>query len=228
MDCLEFRRRAGADPQHLAADAAAHAGTCSLCAEYLRQTLALDARILAALRVPVPAAGAASGPGIGNARPAAVRSRWLAFAASIVGGVLVGSLLWVSSPRPSLASELVAHMGHEPGVMVATEAAADSERLAAVLDRGGIRLRPGTELVSYANTCPFRGHRVPHLVVQTDAGPVTVMVLRHETAPAPVEFAEEGYVGRILPSGPGSVAVIGPSGTDVAQVAERVAAAVEW
>jgi hypothetical protein len=228
MDCLEFRRSAGADPQHLAADSAAHADACARCAEYLRQTRALDARILAALRVPVPADGAVGGSAMGSARPVAVRGRWLAFAASIVGGVLVGSLLWVSAPRDSLASDLVAHMGHEPGVMVATQAAADAQRLAAVLGRGGIRLRPGSQLVSYASSCTFRGHRVPHLVVQTDAGPVTVMVLPNDPVPAPVEFAEEGYVGRILPSGPGSVAVIGPGGTDLTQVAERVAAAIEW
>jgi hypothetical protein len=43
-----------------------------------------------------------------------------------------------------------------------------------------------------------------------------------------VKFAEQGYVGTILPAGPGSVAVIGPTGADLSQVAARVAAAVVW
>jgi hypothetical protein len=69
---------------------------------------------------------------------------------------------------------------------------------------------------------------VPHLVVQTDGGPVTVMVLRNETLDAPVSFNEDGYSGRIVPAGPGSIAVIGSGETDLEQVAERVTAAVKW
>jgi hypothetical protein len=53
-------------------------------------------------------------------------------------------------------------------------------------------------------------------------------VLRDEKVTAPVKFAEQGYVGTILPAGPGSVAVIGPTGADLSQVASRVAAAVVW
>lgn len=228
MDCLEFRRSAGADPQRLSAAAAAHADSCVPCAEHLRQLRALDTRILAALRVTVPVVATSGGAAIAVAQRAHSRRRWLALAASVIGGVLVGSLLWVSSPRASLADDLVAHMGHEPGVMVQTEATADQAQLAGVLERGGIRLRPGADRVSYANTCTFRGHRVPHLVVQTDDGPVTVMVLRHERVPRPVRFDEQGYAGTILPAGPGSVAVIGPTGADLAKLAERVASAVEW
>jgi len=40
--------------------------------------------------------------------------RWYALAASIVAGVLVGSLLWVGGPRNSLAQDVLAHMDHEP------------------------------------------------------------------------------------------------------------------
>jgi hypothetical protein len=228
MDCLEFRRSAGADPRHPGAAAITHAESCVRCAAYLRELLALDARILAAMQVPVPAAGPARPAGRVGTHLVLARGRWLAFAASVIGGVLVGSLLWVGSPRPSLADDLVAHMAHEPGVMIETQATADPAELAAVLALGGIRLRPGADRVSYANTCWFRGDRVPHLVVQTDAGPVTVIVLRNEKVTSPVGFAEQGYVGTILPAGPGSIAVLGPTGADLAQVAGRVAAAVEW
>jgi hypothetical protein len=82
--------------------------------------------------------------------------------------------------------------------------------------------------VSYARTCPFRGEKVPHLVVQTGVGPVTVMVLRNEKVSAPVHFDEQGYSGTILPAGPGSIAVIGTAHANLDQVAERVLDAVEW
>jgi len=229
MECLEFRRAAGADPGHLSAEAAAHRDACPKCAEYLRQTLTLDERILAALRVPMPERGAAAvAPPNVVAFPRIERRRWMALAASIAGGVMIGSLLWVSGPRTSLAEDLVRHMAHEPGVMVMSSAPEDASRVEQVMESGGIRLRSDAGMVSYAQTCPFRGENVPHLVVQTDAGPVTVMVLRNEKVTAPVKFAEQGYVGTILPAGPGSVAVLGPTGADLSQVAERVAAAVVW
>jgi hypothetical protein len=156
------------------------------------------------------------------------RRRWLALAASIVAGVLVGTLLWIAGPQDSLARDLVEHLGHEPGALVVTQRPADAAVLDEVLERGGIRLRPEIGTVSYANTCVFRGRRVPHLVVQTDRGPVTVMVLRHERPAGPQSFDEQGIAGRIVPAGPGSIAVLGSGEVDLGQVTTQVLAAVEW
>lgn len=227
MECLEFRRAAGADPYRLDTEAAVHRDACPRCAEYLRQTLALDEKVLAALRVPVPDAVARAAGRPGGSLPTVDRRRWIALAASIVAGVAVGSLLWVSGPRESLARSVVEHMEHEPEALAAGNPA-DPGSVERVLERGGIRLRPDVGAVTYARTCPFRGRRVPHLVVQTGAGPVTVMVLRNETVEAPVSFDEHGYSGTIMPAGPGSIAVIGTAHANLDQVAERVLAAVEW
>jgi hypothetical protein len=152
----------------------------------------------------------------------------MALAASIVAGVLVGTLLWVGGPRSSLADDLIRHMGHEPDALATPARPADAAELDAVLEQGGVRLRPGIGTVSYANSCSFRGHTVPHLVVQTDRGPVTVMVLRNERPAAPVSFDEQGYSGRIVPAGPGSIAVIGAAGADLGQVTAEVLAQVVW
>jgi hypothetical protein len=88
-------------------------------------------------------------------------------------------------------------------------------------------------MVSYAQSCLFRGRHVPHLVVQTDMGPVTVMVLVHENVTAARTFDEGGYRGTIVPvPGHGSIAVLvkGDEG-DLAQVesvAARVKDAIVW
>ena len=227
MDCLQFRRDAGADPQHLDDAARAHAEACPRCAAHLGGLRTLDARILAALEVPVPAAAAAAG-GMSTAIVGLDRRRWLALAASIVAGVLVGTLLWVGGPQDSLARDLVEHLAHEPEALVVTDQAEDAAVLDEVLERGGIRLRPEIGTVSYANTCLFRGRRVPHLVVQTGDGPVTVMVLRHERSARPVGFDEQGHSGRIVPVGPGSIAVIGEASVDLEEVTSAVTEAVEW
>jgi hypothetical protein len=227
MECLEFRRLVGADPHHPDAAALAHAAGCVRCEEYRRQMLLFDLRILAALTVPLPppAARRATGASLPGALD---RRRWMALAASIVAGVLVGSLLWVSGPRNSVAQDLLAHLDHEPEALIVTNTPADARKLDRVLERGGIRLRVDVGTVSYANSCRFRGRTVPHLVVQSDTGPVTVIVLRNERTDAPVSFAEGGFSGRIMPAGPGSIAVIGAADADLDQIAERVVAAVDW
>ncbi len=225
MNCLEFRRAAGADPEHLDADARAHLDACPACAEYHRSLVAMDATILKALQVPLTAAAAAvrtSPP----KRPPLPRSRWLALAASIVAGVLVGSLLWVGGPRATLAREVVEHVLHEPQSLTATHAdLADVER---ILGDAGVRVRPGIGTVSYARSCPFRGHVVPHLVVRTAHGPVTVLVLRNESVRRAIPFEEQGYVGSLVPAGPGSVAIVGGARADVAEVTARLLEAVQW
>ncbi len=238
-DCADFRQAAGADPGHLPRMAAAHAAGCAACAAHLRHLMALDAVLLEALRVPVPvvAGRVASLPTrAGGARGAGLRwptrQRWLALAASLLGGVAIGTLLWVSSPRPSLAQALVEHMAHEPESMVVAAAPVDADTLAAVLAAGGIRLRPEAGQVSYANTCDFRGARVPHLVVQSARGPVTVMILRGERAAVRSSFDMAGHHGAIVPAGPGSVAVIGVDRESdrefINGIARELAGAVEW
>ena len=118
-------------------------------------------------------------------------------------------------------------MAEEPGAWRSTDVPVPTPSLQAVLRDSHLRLAAGAGVVSYANSCGFRGHRVPHLVIQTEAGPVTVMVLVHERVPMSVQFDEQGYRGVIVPvAGHGSVAVLtrGPN-TDI-QAVERIAARV--
>jgi hypothetical protein len=232
MECSEFRLLAGGDPRHLDPEAEAHGAACPRCAEFLRQTLGMDAVLRRALEVPVrePVAEprkvvpfpAAARVALGD------RRRWMALAASIVGGVLVGSLLWVSGPRASLAEAVIGHMSHEPEAMTAEAARPDSAEVERILERAGVRLRPGAGEVTYANSCLLRGHFVPHLVLRTDRGPVTVLVLRHERVSVATPLNDDGYAGTILPAGPGSIAIVGTPDVDPSDVARRIVSLLEW
>ena len=170
IDCREFRRRVGAEPQLLDQSSRQHMLGCPECAGWRRATLELDARVLTALQVPVPDGVAA--PRV-LSFPAVARRRWIALAASIAGGVAIGALLWIGGPRASLADDVVRHLAHEPGAMTVTSTPADPDAVAAVLADAGVRLAPDVGVVSYSNTCRFRGHDVPHLVMQTADGPAT-------------------------------------------------------
>ena len=228
MECLEFRRVAGADPQHLSPDAERHRAGCDRCAQYHRQLLAMDANILQALNVPSRQYSDAMRRAVARERRARPAPRWFAFAASIVAGVLIGSVLWIGHPRDSLARDVLDHMRGEQFSMVVSRESVAPAALSESLAASGLRLRGDPGLVSYATTCPFRGATVPHLVVQTDLGPVTVLVLRHVPVDQPREFQEQGYTGTITPFGRGSIAVIGESLQEADDVATRLRMATEW
>jgi hypothetical protein len=124
-------------------------------------------------------------------------------------------------------------MAEEPDAWARTGVPVPQPKLDQVLRASHVRLKGDPGLVSYANSCLFRGHLVPHLVVQTEAGPVTVMVLAHEAARSSTRFDEQGYQGMIVPvPGHGSLAVLERgSGTDlnvVKSVAARVRGAIDW
>jgi hypothetical protein len=132
-----------------------------------------------------------------------------------------------------LAADVVAHMAGEPQAWTRTDVAVPSSELAGVLRDSHLRLGPGAGMVSYAQSCLFRGHRVPHLVVQRAMGPVTVMVLVHENIAKPSPFHEEGYRGVLIPvPGHGSLAVLAreqDAGLDkVEQIAAQVKNAIVW
>jgi hypothetical protein len=154
-------------------------------------------------------------------------------AASVVLALVVAGGLWLSVPGPSLAADVVKHMAGEPEAWRRTDVPVPMPTLEDVLRNSRLRLGAGAGIVSYASSCEFRGHRVPHLVVQTESGPITVMVLVHEHVPKPMQFDEQGYRGVIVPvPGHGSLAVLthGPT-TDlntVEHIATRVLDSIVW
>jgi hypothetical protein len=154
-------------------------------------------------------------------------------AASFLLALVVAGGLWLSAPDSSLAADVVTHMAGEPQAWRRTDVPVPTPKLLEVLHNTGMRLGAGAGVVSYASSCEFRGHRVPHLVVQSESGPVTVMVLVHEHVSKPVHFDEQGYRGVIVPvAGHGSLAVLtrGASAdlTTVQLIAKRVLDSIVW
>ena len=160
-------------------------------------------------------------------RAAAVRPRWASLVGSVLAGAVVGAWLWSGGRGNSLADDVLSHIEDEMAAVVAGGPVPD-EGVSRVLEQGGIRLRPGAGRVLYANTCRFRGRSVPHLVLQSETGPVTVLVLRDQPVAAVENFTGSGFSGRIEPAGRGSIAVVGAAGADLERIAAQARTAVEW
>lgn len=249
MDCTLYRRAIMADPHDPDPTLSEHRAGCHDCNLYTERLLRFESRLERALRVPVEARPNAAPMGSVAPSDTVVPFRaksprtalrlprhgrgWLAMAASVLMAVVVAGGLWLSAPERSLAADVVTHMKEEPQAWRRTDEPVPGSALQDVLRDSGLRLAAGAGVVSYASSCGFRGHHVPHLVIQTESGPVTVMVLVHEHASKPMHFDEQGYRGVIVPvAGHGSLAVLtrGPAAdpATIEHIAHRVQSAIVW
>jgi hypothetical protein len=240
MDHQQYRQAMDADPRGSDPALRAHRDACPECNVYTERLLRFESRLERALRVkvaagaPLPADGGLTNVAdlpatTGRQRP----WRWLALAASVVLGAVVATGVWLALPGQSLAADVVAHMAGEPAAWRKTDVSVPDAELNAVLRESKIRLAPSAGPVSYASSCYFRGHNVPHLVVQTASGPVTVMVLVHESVKGLTQFDELGFRGTIVPiPGHGSIAVLmrgpGVDAAEIASIAARVSDSITW
>ena len=232
MEHSQYRAAIMADPHNADAELRAHREACAECRAFTEKLLKFESRLERALRVDIPPKADVLPFARKRGSAATVPRRWMALAASILLGAAIVGGVWLSLPQPSLAAAVVAHMAGEPEAWQRTEAVAQPE-LAGVLKDSKLRLKPDAGVVSYASSCAFRGHRVPHLVVQTAKGPVTVMVLVHESARQVTPFDSEGYRGTIVPvPGHGSIAVLmrdsGISAAEIQRIAARVDESIVW
>ena len=196
LDCMPVRRAIGGDPRNLPPDVREHVESCAACRKFHDETLAMETRLQAALELPLHH----------FREPKHAPARRFALAASVLVALLVGGGAWLFRPQPALADEVMEHVRHEAGSWE-LQRPLSPEDIAAVLARAGLRFDSSMP-VTYASPCPFRGHVAPHLVLQTEHGPVTVMLLANEKVERRQEFSEQGYVGVLLPAGEGSVAVL--------------------
>jgi hypothetical protein len=215
-ECAHARIAIGGDPHALSSEVTAHLATCAVCRQFHAETLSLDGRLRAALELP-----------LSNFRKAVpAPARRFAMAASVALAMIVAGSFWLFRPQSALADEVVEHVRHEGGSWNGHDVLSAGE-LAEVLRQAGVTFDTSMPVV-YASACPFHGRLVPHLVVQTANGPMTVMLLAHEKVSDRQEFSEGGFQGVLLPAGEGSVAVLMQDGQVPDAAATQVLSGVRW
>jgi hypothetical protein len=217
MNCEQFRALIGAEPNSTNPEALAHVEQCAECASYRQEMQAMDRLIYRALAVDAPSAETSSAETnklFDTEQPSARKQsspRLWRMAASllITAGMVAATSLWLLTPRDSLAAEVIDHAIHEPASLVRTSHTVAADELETILAKSRLRLKPAMGRVSYAMSCEFRGHRIPHLVVQTDQGPVTVLVITEAAKQSREQIDEAGFQGVIVPAPRGVIVVLG-------------------
>ena len=217
MSCEHVRLQIGADPAASGPELEQHLQECESCRQFRAEMRTLDANIRRALERPPPS--------VATPRFTATR-RW-ALAASVLLAMVAVLSVWLLRPSDTLAHDVVAHVQEEPESWLARQHV-DAPGIDSALRGAGVKLDIASDRISYAQSCWFRGHYVPHLVVQTTHGPVTVLILRNQHVSWRRTFHEDGMSGVIVPAPPGSIAVLTPKGANVDAAATEMQQVVRW
>ena len=244
MKCEDYKKAIAADPSGTF-EGAGHTSDCVACARFRAEIQNLDALIGRALAIEVPELRMPDLPSPDEIAddnvvnlpfrrlPKLTTPAWIGVAASFALAAIVGLQLvdYYSSDDLSnleLASEVLAHLDHEPQALRVTNAAVSEDRLASVVHPGIGTMSRDIGLVTYARTCVINGRKIPHLVIQGRNGPVTLLLMPDEMVASPVPVEGQGVNGLIVPVGDGSVAIIGEREEPIGEIRKRVLDSVEW
>lgn len=231
--CDTYKERIAADPWQESDDD--HASQCASCRDFREQMRVLDRKIALAMTVPVPKLKMPELADIDSSNVSTLASRrmtapaWLAVAATVVIAAVLGfRMLGSELTYPSLADEIVAHLEHEPYALRVTDKAVSEKRLARVVPSNVMTMNAPIGLITYAQSCVINGTKVPHLVIQGERGPVTILLMPEQMVDGPQSITGQSIDGVILPVGNGSIAIIGETGEDLQRIQNNVKSSVTW
>jgi hypothetical protein len=209
MNCIEFRRQLGVDPQTNAADFVRHRQECARCAEAAGRAAEFEAALRRALQV-APSPQLAESILLAQATQQQNRHQvylrrggLLALAAMLVLAVGVGMRV---EAKP-LSVQAVDHLREEAQVLTSTKALPADEVRAAFAQRG-LRLSHVPDGVAFVGCCPMGRHLTVHMVMPEGDGPVTVIYVVDRKSSQREDFQRDGWHGRSLPLGNGTLILL--------------------
>jgi len=235
MNCDDYRQAIGADPGF--DGGAGHLSECSDCQAYRREMQALDLKLGRALALDVPDLVMPELPAIDTENVVTLADRrrmttptWFAVAATVLLAAVIGVRFAGDdgAAHQALADEVLAHVTHEPMALMVTDQAVHDDRLHEVVPASIANMDHSAGLITFAETCPINGNEVPHLVIQGEHGPVTILLLPNEKLSGAIALDNGSSHGVILPVGDGSIAIIGAQEEKLENIQKQVMQSVMW
>ena len=197
---------------------------------------ALDLKIAKALQIDVPELRMPDLPDIDSEgvtslppRKRSMKAVWFAIAATVVLATSISlRMSGVFQSYDSLAEEVLAHIDHEPGALRVTDVEVSDDRLIRAVPASLATYDRGEALVTYAQHCYIKGNPVPHLVIQGQHGPVTILLMPAERVAEATPLDGKNVKGVILPVGDGSIAIVGGRDEPLESIKENVLNSVTW
>ena len=234
MNCEDYKKALTADPGF--DDESGHLDSCVACREYSAEMLALNDRIAAAMALSVPELVMPELPDIEtdnvvtlSERRAISKPTWFAVAATVLIAAVVGiRMTGTGVEYGTLNEQLLAHLDHEPAALLPTRTPVSDRQLTRVVPEKLATMNHDAGLITYAMSCRINGNDVPHLVIQGERGPITILLMPHEKVAEASSIDGTNVQGIILPVGDGSIAIIGDRNEQLDKVKQNVLDSVLW
>ena len=226
MNCLEFRRQKLAMPKQLGKEEQQHLHECPQCAAFSKRVDEHEDELRKTVLVAVP--DGLADRVLLNLVPRRKRNiRVLAFAASLL---LSASLVLVYQHmiHPGLADAVIAHVLEEPYTLTATQKV-PWENLANAFAGYGGTLRGSIGDVRYLGWCKIRGNLGRHIVLETQYGTASVVLLpRGNTSEIGSMLSEHGLSAVVIPAGRANMGIIADSPQNVEKVEKLLRQHLAW
>ncbi len=235
MDCLALRRIKLAEPQDARPEVVDHLRDCADCTAFVRELEAFERRLHQAANVPVPE-GLAEQITLRHGKPPIPGSRYPQWFARTAMALAAGLVLAVSavvgynsvqSSRQELGASFIAHVISEPGVLHANDHVA-LVQLEQTFSRYGGELSGAIGEVRHLGRCPIDGVLAHHILVQTEHGPATLILMPGHRASLRKPMTMDGYAVIILPLRSGSLGIVTDTPDRATAVEKLVKTSVRW
>ena len=234
MNCEDYKKALTADPGF--DDESRHPDSCVACQEYSAEMLALNDNIAAAMALSVPELVMPELPDIETDNVVTLSQRrtiskpaWLAVAATVLIAAVVGiRMTGTGVEYGTLEEQLLAHVDNEPASLLPTSTPVSDSQLTRAVPENIATMNHEVGLITYAMSCIINGNDVPHLVIQGEHGPITILLMPNEKVAEASSIDGVNVQGIILPVGDGSIAIIGGREEQLDKVKQNVLDSVLW
>lgn len=232
MNCLEFRHHLLTNPLQEPVGFAQHRMSCPACAREAQQARQFEQQLRTAAMIEIPEglqarillAQALDKP------PRAGRRPWLSLAASLLLTIgIVGGLAYrgTTDDSDALQTAVFEHINAELQHLHENRDL-QPEQLSDLFKPYGAQVQAGIGKVKYAGRCTIRRHAGIHLVIPGQRGPVTVLFMPGEYLKTRQDIHTTRFSALIVPTGYGSMAVVGDPGEALDEALNKVSQNVAW
>lgn len=116
----------------------------------------------------------------------------------------------------AVVDHIIDHAREAPDLMKAQPLDQDEASLQKLFAKVGAVLDKPVDFMSYAGECEVNGQKGLHLVLQEEAGPVTIIVLPGKQLTTMQAFNRSGFQGQMIPVKGAMVAIVGDSYQELA------------
>lgn len=234
MNCKEYIEALTVDPTF--EGGAGHVEACAECQAYRTQMLTLNDEIASALEIAVPVLQMPQLPDLDTQNVASLSDRrvlskpvWFALAATVMLAVAIGvRLSEFGVTYGTLEEQILAHVDHEPTAFLVSNTRVSNSHLALAVPADIAVLNHDAGIITYARNCVINGNEVPHLVIQGEFGPITILLMPEESIAEAKLLEGDNIRGVILPVGSGSIAIVGSREEQLDRVRRNILDSVMW